>query len=110
MSDEAAAQSVLDRVFNASAVGRPTKETVGGVELTVITGEDREKLAFGITNGYALVGALDAVKATVDRKENPLTDLGIYQRDGGPDARDLRVLQPDGADAPDRGRRAAGAR
>ncbi|MFN8506222.1 MAG: DUF3352 domain-containing protein [Dehalococcoidia bacterium] len=80
VSDEAKARSVLDRVFNASAVGKPTKETVGGVELTVITGEDRQKLAYGITNGYALVGSLDAVKATVDRKENPLADLGIYQR------------------------------
>ena len=53
---------------------------MNGVELTVIRDEDGEQLAYGITNGYAAVGALEAVTATIDRKENPLTDLGIYQR------------------------------
>lgn len=80
VKDEAKARSVLDRVFTASAVGRPAKQTVNGVELTVIRDEDGEQLAYGITNGYAAVGALEAVTATIDRKENPLTDLGIYQR------------------------------
>ncbi len=76
VSDEARIREVLKNIDDLDVTG---KETIDGVEVTLGEDEDGEEFAYAVTDGYLLVGNLEAVRKVLEANGDSLADAGRFK-------------------------------
>lgn len=79
VENEERARELIDRIIASSPDARPRKDRIAGVEVTIVRGDDGEDAAVGVHDGYAFIGTVGAVEATLEAGDDVLAEVDDYK-------------------------------